>query len=105
MNCSTKNGNRDDNCPCSASIRIYLILNKTEHFKGKLAGIASGFDDFETLDIEAWQHIFDVNVFGTVRVTKAVIPFMKKAGFGRIINISSESGLQTEPMKKLLNNF
>jgi len=25
--------NRDDNCPCSASIRIYLILNKTEHFK------------------------------------------------------------------------
>jgi 3-oxoacyl-[acyl-carrier protein] reductase len=48
------------------------------------------------LDIEAWQHIFDVNVFGTVRVTKAVIPFMKKAGFGRIINISSESGLQPD---------
>ncbi|WP_409304893.1 SDR family NAD(P)-dependent oxidoreductase [Peribacillus sp. SCS-155] len=60
------------------------------------AGIASGFDDFETLDIDAWKNIFDVNVFGTVRVTKAVIPYMKKAGFGRIINISSESGIQPD---------
>lgn len=60
------------------------------------AGIASGFDDFETLDLEAWQQIFDVNLFGTVRVTKAVIPYMKKAGFGRIINISSESGMQPD---------
>lgn len=46
------------------------------------AGIASGFDDFETLNIEAWQQIFDVNLFGTVRVTKAVIPYMKKARSG-----------------------
>jgi 3-oxoacyl-[acyl-carrier protein] reductase len=60
------------------------------------AGIASGFDDFESLDIEDWQHLFDVNLFGAVRVTKAVIPFMKKTGFGRIINISSESGIQPD---------
>lgn len=60
------------------------------------AGIASGFDDFESLDIDDWQHLFDVNLFGTVRVTKAVIPYMKKTGFGRIINISSESGLQPD---------
>jgi NAD(P)-dependent dehydrogenase (short-subunit alcohol dehydrogenase family) len=60
------------------------------------AGIASGFDEFESLDIEEWQHIFDVNLFGAVRVTRAVIPFMKKTGFGRIINISSESGMQPD---------
>jgi NAD(P)-dependent dehydrogenase (short-subunit alcohol dehydrogenase family) len=60
------------------------------------AGIASGFDDFESLSIEEWQHIFDVNLFGAVRITKAVIPFMKKTGFGRIINISSESGMQPD---------
>ncbi|RFU61078.1 SDR family NAD(P)-dependent oxidoreductase [Bacillus sp. V59.32b] len=61
------------------------------------AGIASGFDDFESLEIEDWQHLFDINLFGTVRVTKAVIPFMKKAEYGRIINISSESGVQPDP--------
>jgi NAD(P)-dependent dehydrogenase (short-subunit alcohol dehydrogenase family) len=79
----------------------HLVSSAIDRFKSidilvYNAGIASGFDDFETLDIEAWKHIFDVNVFGTVRVTKAVIPFMKKAGFGRIINISSESGLQPD---------
>ncbi|RFU61770.1 SDR family NAD(P)-dependent oxidoreductase [Peribacillus glennii] len=61
------------------------------------AGVASGFDDFESLDIEDWQRLFDINLFGTVRVTKAVIPYMKKAKFGRIINISSESGVQPDP--------
>lgn len=61
------------------------------------AGIASGFDDFESLEIEDWQNLFDINLFGTVRVTKAVIPYMKKAEYGRIINISSESGVQPDP--------
>lgn len=61
------------------------------------AGIASGFDDFESLEIEDWQRLFDINLFGAVRVTKAVIPYMKKAGYGRIINISSESGVQPDP--------
>lgn len=60
------------------------------------AGVVSGFDDFESLQIEDWQKLFDVNLFGTVRVTKAVIPYMKKAGYGRIINISSESGVQPD---------
>ncbi|MCP3764794.1 SDR family oxidoreductase [Domibacillus sp. A3M-37] len=61
------------------------------------AGIASGFDDFESIDIEEWKSLFDVNVFGTVRVTKAVIPYMRKNKYGRIINISSESGVQPDP--------
>lgn len=61
------------------------------------AGIASGFDDFESIEIEEWKNLFDVNVFGAVRVTKAVIPYMKKNGYGRIINISSESGIQPDP--------
>ena len=79
----------------------HLIASAIDHYKTvdilvNNAGIASGFDDFETLDLEAWQQIFDVNLFGTVRVTKAVIPYMKKAGFGRIINISSESGMQPD---------
>jgi 3-oxoacyl-[acyl-carrier protein] reductase len=60
------------------------------------AGIASGFDDFESLEIEDWQKLFDINLFGTVRITKAVIPYMKKGGSGRIINISSESGVQPD---------
>ena len=35
------------------------------------------------------QALFDINVFGVVRMTKAVLPYMRAQGGGRIINISS----------------
>ncbi|MGH7524411.1 MAG: SDR family NAD(P)-dependent oxidoreductase [Gemmatimonadales bacterium] len=40
-----------------------------------------------------WQGIFDVNVTGAFNCSQAVVPGMKSARFGRIINISSGAGL------------
>lgn len=42
-------------------------------------------------------HQFDVNLFGLLRVTQAVVPHMRERGAGRIINISSLAGLLTIP--------
>lgn len=38
------------------------------------------------------RKIFDVNFFGTVNMCKSVIPYMRKNGFGHIVNISSVAG-------------
>jgi NAD(P)-dependent dehydrogenase (short-subunit alcohol dehydrogenase family) len=38
---------------------------------------------------EEAQRLFDVNFFGMVRLNRAVIPIMRKQGFGRIVNLSS----------------
>lgn len=40
-------------------------------------------------DVDDWMHVIDVNLGGTFRTINAVLPFMYKKGFGRIINFSS----------------
>lgn len=44
---------------------------------------------FEAIDDEAWQHIFDVNFFGPVRVTRGVLARMPEHAGAAIVNISS----------------
>jgi NAD(P)-dependent dehydrogenase (short-subunit alcohol dehydrogenase family) len=43
------------------------------------------------------QRLFDINVFGVIRMTKAVLPHMRARGSGRIINISSVLGFVPAP--------
>lgn len=47
----------------------------------------------EEVDIKDWDRIYDVNVRGAVLVSQAVIPSMKRRGYGRIVVISSGAGL------------
>ncbi|MCC6587037.1 MAG: SDR family oxidoreductase [Bryobacterales bacterium] len=47
---------------------------------------------FEDLDISEIERVFQVNLFGLMRVTQAVLPYMRKAGRGRIILTSSVGG-------------
>jgi 2-hydroxycyclohexanecarboxyl-CoA dehydrogenase len=54
------------------------------------AGMAE-FIPFEELTDELWDRMFAVNVRGTFIVTQEVLPDMKAAKWGRIINISSSS--------------
>ncbi|MEW2120956.1 oxidoreductase [Streptomyces sp. NPDC005474] len=43
------------------------------------------------------QQLFDINVFGLIRMTNAVLPHMRAQGRGRIINISSVLGFVPAP--------
>ena len=57
------------------------------------AGIFEIKDAFEIPD-EDWQRLFATNVLSGVRFTRHYGPLMRDKGFGRIVFISSESGVQ-----------
>ncbi|MGH2389310.1 MAG: SDR family NAD(P)-dependent oxidoreductase [Chloroflexota bacterium] len=46
----------------------------------------------ENVETEAWDRIVRVNLYGAFYLTRAVVPAMKAARYGRIINISSGAG-------------
>ena len=52
---------------------------------------------FEDIAEEVYRELYDLNVVSMVRLMKAVLPAMKRKRWGRIINISSENGLQPYP--------
>lgn len=52
----------------------------------------------EEIPVEQVQQMFDVNVFGVLRMIRAVTPHMRKQRAGRIINISSIAGKLSTPV-------
>ena len=55
------------------------------------AGIARGNLPSET-DLDAMREVYEVNVFGVIRVTNAMLPLLRRAPAARIVNVSSEVG-------------
>jgi 3-dehydrosphinganine reductase len=48
---------------------------------------------FENLSIDTFHEIMNINFFGTLQCIKAVLPYFKQKGKGRIVNICSMGGL------------
>ena len=72
--------------------RIDLLVNNAG------IGLLGGAEESSTAQAQA---LFDVNVFGVLRVTSAVLPAMRRQGKGRIINLSSVLGLIPAPYSAL----
>jgi NAD(P)-dependent dehydrogenase (short-subunit alcohol dehydrogenase family) len=64
---------------------VEILINNLGIFEPK------AFEDIPDAD---WQRFFDVNVLSGVRLCRLYLPSMKRANWGRIIFISSESAIQ-----------
>ena len=56
------------------------------------AGGARGMDPVEAGSVGDWQWMYDVNVLGTLRVTKALLPALEASGAGTVVTIGSTAG-------------
>ncbi|SFQ22200.1 SDR family NAD(P)-dependent oxidoreductase [Salibacterium halotolerans] len=66
-----------------SSDSVDVLINNAGYCQG---GVVEGLSE------EQWQEQFDVNMFGVIRLTKALLPLLRRQRFGRVINISSISG-------------
>lgn len=73
--------------------RIDLLVNN--------AGFSVAPAGAEESSIEQARAIFDTNFFGIIRMTRAVVPQMRRQGGGRIINIGSVLGFLPAPYMAL----
>src|SRR3954451_19200943 len=55
----------------------------------------------EESSIEQARALFDTNLFGSIRMTRALLPQMREQGSGRVINVSSVLGLVPAPFGAL----
>ncbi len=69
--------------------RIDILINN--------AGITGGNGVTWELSPEVWRRVIEVNLVGPYLTSRAIVPHMLKAGYGRIVNIASVAGKEGNP--------
>jgi NAD(P)-dependent dehydrogenase (short-subunit alcohol dehydrogenase family) len=70
--------------------RVDVLVNNAFH--------QGDFSLFENADLEQWRTTFEVNLFGSLRLTQALLPLLKESGDGRVVMINTQSVQIVEPL-------
>lgn len=55
------------------------------------------FQPFEEVDLALWRKIMDVNVFGSLKMTRAALPYLRARGGGSVVMVASMVARQPQP--------
>ncbi len=76
---------------------VAAIVRATGGRVDALANVAGVMDDMSAVhevSDQIWERVLRINLDGTMRLSRAVVPLMLEAGSGRIVNVTSEAGLR-----------
>jgi NAD(P)-dependent dehydrogenase (short-subunit alcohol dehydrogenase family) len=57
------------------------------------------FQTFEDVDLAVWRKIMDVNLFGSLQMTRAALPSMRERGGGSVVMVASMVTRQPQPLQ------
>lgn len=69
--------------------RLDVLVNNAFHM-----GDDRGFDD---ADFDRWRRTMEVNLWGTLQMTRSAVPAMKEQGGGRVVMVNSMSAWRLQP--------
>ena len=61
------------------------------------AGGALGLEPIAEADEDNWREMYETNVLGVMRVTKALLPALERSGDGHVVVIGSVAGVEVYP--------
>jgi NADP-dependent 3-hydroxy acid dehydrogenase YdfG len=75
-----------------ASVAALAASLETCHVLVNNAGGAFGLEPVESADEDAWRKMWETNVLGMMRVTRALLPTLEASGDGVIVTVTSTAG-------------
>jgi NAD(P)-dependent dehydrogenase (short-subunit alcohol dehydrogenase family) len=98
-----KSGGKVDFLPCdiTSQAQVAQVMQTIRERFGRLDGLVNNAAlatklagrSFEEIDEASWDRVFEINVKGTWRVTKAAAPLLRAAKCARIVNMASDTAL------------
>jgi NAD(P)-dependent dehydrogenase (short-subunit alcohol dehydrogenase family) len=79
-----------------------LVELAVGHYRGLDIVVNNGhhqgdFTELAESDIDTWDDVFAVNLYGPMRIVQAAVPVMRGQGGGRIVNVNSGAVISSKP--------
>ncbi len=86
----------DGRCVAAAAAAAYQDMGRIDILVN-CAGVAGPVAPVESFPADEWVRVMRINLDGVFHCCRAIVPHMRKLGYGRIVNIASVAGKEGNP--------